>query len=322
MVREVRSFSTETIHATVKTDRPMYSADVRRIALRLYEQLSSFRKVAALLGTSHSTISRWRHETQTRAPGSSGPPPRLKKLQTPPVLNAITLFLAGHPFATVADVQSALAAQLGLTASSELVRLAIRKAGFTRKRARWFSVPRHDPAVLQQFLAARAAFVAQRRLFVSIDETSFGRNTRPAIGYAPRGKRLRLQRESASIRTSSVVAATALGEPVRLQARFGSFATDSFTSFLESLPFPPRTVLLMDNVSFHHSRRVAELCRTRAWDMLFVPPYSPVFNPIEGVFSIVNRHYHRHQNIGAAFAAVTSAQMAGFFRGSFQAVQR
>jgi transposase len=52
------------------------------------------------------------------------------------------------------------------------------------------------------------------------------------------------------------------------------------------------------------------------------PPYSPVFNPIEGVFSIVKRHYHRHRRIEPAFASVTSDQVAGFFRGSFKAQHR
>jgi transposase len=48
--------------------------------------------------------------------------------------------------------------------------------------------------------------------------------------------------------------------------------------------------------------------------LLFTPPYSPWFNPIEGVFSIVKRHYYKHGNINAAFACVEARHTAAFFR--------
>lgn len=40
----------------------------------------------------------------------------------------------------------------------------------------------------------------------------------------------------------------------------------------------------MDNTSFHHSERVAQLCEDLGVKMVFLPPYSPNLNPIEEFF--------------------------------------
>lgn len=47
----------------------------------------------------------------------------------------------------------------------------------------------------------------------------------------------------------------------------------------------PGDVVILDNVAFHKSERVADLVRQRGARMLFLPPYSPDLNPIEMAFS-------------------------------------
>ena len=76
-------------------------------------------------------------------------------------------------------------------------------------------------------------------------------------------------------------------------ARIFKGPTDAalFESFIEQLlqhcgRWPePKSVLVMDNASFHHSDQVKQLC-SNAWiKLLYLPPYSPDFNPIEGLFA-------------------------------------
>lgn len=51
----------------------------------------------------------------------------------------------------------------------------------------------------------------------------------------------------------------------------------------------PKSVLIMDNASFHHSERVAQLCSAAGVKLLYLPPYSPdlhhrgVFRCAEGL---------------------------------------
>ena len=47
----------------------------------------------------------------------------------------------------------------------------------------------------------------------------------------------------------------------------------------------PRDVVILDNVAFHKGSTVEALIRARGAWRLFLPPYSPDFNPIEMAFS-------------------------------------
>lgn len=44
-------------------------------------------------------------------------------------------------------------------------------------------------------------------------------------------------------------------------------------------------MLVMDNASFHHSDRIKQLCSGAGVKLLFLPPNSPDFNPIEEFFA-------------------------------------
>ena len=87
---------------------------------------------------------------------------------------------------------------------------------------------------------------------------------------------------------------------------------DRFMGFLERLQLPHGAVILLDNVCFHHANVVKQLALSRQWTLLYTPPYSPWFNPIEGVFSVVKRAYYKGCSIDEAFAAVTQVHLAAF----------
>jgi transposase len=46
-----------------------------------------------------------------------------------------------------------------------------------------------------------------------------------------------------------------------------------------------KAVIIMDNASFHHGERVAQLCANAGVKLVYLPPYSPDLNPIEEFFS-------------------------------------
>ena len=50
----------------------------------------------------------------------------------------------------------------------------------------------------------------------------------------------------------------------------------------------------MDNVSFHKSKRIKDLIEGSNNKILFIPPYSPDFNPIEEVFSELKSFIKKH----------------------------
>lgn len=80
----------------------------------------------------------------------------------------------------------------------------------------------------------------------------------------------------------------------------GSTDTTSFEDFVEQLlqhcsRWPqPKSVLIMDNASFHHTDRITELCSNAGVKLLYLPPYSPDLNPIEEFFAELKAFVRRN----------------------------
>ena len=289
----------------------MYPLDRRKIAVHVYRQTSSLRKTATLLMTSHSSIWRWLH-TSERLPYSRCSPKAT--LVTAAILAAVN----ADPFATPTTMKHMLSDTFGISVSSELVRTVIRRNGLTRKKARFFGKPVDLEAKVAEFETQRGTYMRENRSFVSVDETSFGRHGAPVFGYAPSGSPLRVARNRPRQTTVSVVAAVASDGSLCRQTRTGSFNAQSFEEFLSCLGATPGTVFLLDNVAFHHSRRVKDLASQRGWILLYVPPYSPWYNPIEGVFSVVKRAFYKSGDVDAAFLHATAHNAIAFYQHAMQ----
>jgi len=93
---------------------------------------------------------------------------------------------------------------------------------------------------------------------------------------------------------SGALAATQLWE--------GTCNTDIFNQWLEDLLCPlldETCVVIMDNATFHKSVKTRELIETKGAVLLFLPPYSPDLNPIEGDFAALKkiREYNHEKSI-------------------------
>lgn len=59
-------------------------------------------------------------------------------------------------------------------------------------------------------------------------------------------------------------------------------------------PFPGRnSVLIMDNAPIHHGGRIADICANAGVILMYLPTYSPDFNPIEKVFATLKTYLKR-----------------------------
>jgi transposase len=165
----------------------MYSNDTRIIALTLYDKLLSLRKVSELLGIHYSTISRWVISRTTYK--SEERKSIHNKLDGDEINNHVKLFIHNNPFCTLLELKNTIKLKFEIIVSSELVRLYLKKHNYTRKKVKYYSKPSNDNEKLEAFLELRNKYIEENRFFVSIDETSFGRNYAPAIGYSQKDKK-------------------------------------------------------------------------------------------------------------------------------------
>jgi transposase len=56
----------------------------------------------------------------------------------------------------------------------------------------------------------------------------------------------------------------------------------------------PKSVLVMDNASFHHSERKEQMCSEAEVKLVFLPPYSPDLNPINEFFAELKAFIRRN----------------------------
>ena len=285
----------------------MYPLDRRRIAIHAYVMFQSLRKVAIIVQTSHTTVARWlRNPDRKKYVRNSTTKASL-------IADTIRLAISNDPFISIQKMKSIVRDLFHFTVSSELLRTVIRKNGFTRKKARFFSKPNSLESLTTQFVAKRNSFISNNYNFVSLDETSFGRHGKNMMGYSRRGSQLRIQRKFDRITTISSLVIASKNQIIHREDSVGSFNTNKFCNFLSSLDLPLNTVILLDNVRFHHSKLAAEIAKRKQFILLFVPPYSPWFNPIEGIFSIVKRDFYKNGDIENAFKSVTQSHCSAFF---------
>ena len=123
---------------------------------------------------------------------------------------------------------------------------------------------------------------------VFIDETWASTNMARRYGRAPRGERLRAAIPHGHWKTTTFVAGLRLEGIIAPLVFDGPINAQVFDAYVEQFLAPTlRTgdIVVMDNLSSHKGPRIRELIEAAGATLLYLPPYSPDFNPIEKMFS-------------------------------------
>ena len=107
-------------------------------------------------------------------------------------------------------------------------------------------------------------------------------------GRAPVGERLVEKVPHGHWKTTTLIAALGLRGIRCSTVVDGAVNGDVFQAFVEQVLVPqlrPGDVVVMDNLSSHKRARTRESIEAAGAAMLFLPPYSPDFNPIEMIFA-------------------------------------
>lgn len=273
----------------------MYDVFLRAKACLEYEKFThSLRRVARKYNVSKSSLSRWLKDRKT-----------LKKKVTKrdhekrlcSIRNCIDKIISNNPFTSLLDIHKTLEKVYGLKRSPSTVFRDLKKLRITRKRT---SVKSYAPERTSNYDYKTLRNALQNPETISIDESCFYVSDCSRYGYAPRG--VKIQRFNNpyrnSKRTLSLLLAISSRGIIGYEIREKAFDSNSFKDFIDNLSVKEGTCIVLDNVRFHKTKQVMASFESKKMIPIFIPPYSPQYNPIELVFSTIKSQvrYRNSQN--------------------------
>lgn len=133
--------------------------------------------------------------------------------------------------------------------------------------------------------------------FIYLDEFGLNTNFRPQYGYWVRGKPLRLDFIAPKSKNYSFLGAIDSKGLIGYRLLKGCMSGCDFFVFLFDLVQSNNfdlntTVFVLDNLRGHKLKAVYPIVEKRL-NLLFLPIYTPIFNNIEYIFSLMKRHLKR-----------------------------
>jgi len=161
-----------------------------------------------------------------------------------------------------------------------------------------------------------------RDMFVFVDE--MGRDRRDSLrkfGYSLRGKPARPRKLSVRGKWVSAIGVLSTSGMLDCHIVEGTVNADRFEEFVERSLLPhlcpfnginPQSVVVMDNCSIHHVERVVELIESTGALVIFLPPYSPDFNPIMEAFAKVKAYLKANEMVVQVTDDITEMVLMAF----------
>jgi transposase len=180
-----------------------------------------------------------------------------------------------------------------------------------------------DEAARAAWRAAVANLDPERLVFV--DESGTHIALTRLYGWAPHDRRARGAVPRNHGHNTTLVAALTPGglqEPWMIEGAMDAATFEWYIAEQLGPTLRPGQVVVLDNLSVHKAARIRQVLAARGCELLFLPPYSPDFTPIEQAFSKLKAILRGlgartrdalEQAVGLAVEAITPADAIAWF---------
>jgi transposase len=159
-----------------------------------------------------------------------------------------------------------------------------------------------------------------------VDESGANLAMTPRRARAARGQRAYGAVPRNHGANTTLVAALGVAGPGPAMTLVGALDRPAFIAYVREFLAPalaPGQIVVLDNLAVHKGAAIRRLIEARGCRLLFLPPYSPDFAPIEHAFSKVKAALRRagartraalEAAVAAALDAITPQDAAAWFR--------
>lgn len=295
----------------------MYSIDFRRLAFIKYQRCRRIRETARTMEVSPSTVHRWMHS------GSWNAVSMKNKRQSSFMLHdsIIKRCVEENQTMTIVALHKRLYDQ-DVRMSLSSLRRRVKSLSYRRKRLSDKVLGFVSAEQVEAYRQRYDELVGPTTLVVSLDECHFSENVLPRYGYSVVGRRCVCRQRKGSWTSKSLVLGIASDGTKYNEVFRGSVTREVFRKFIERLPYPPGTVILLDNCSVH--KKLEDAFFSKSYLPLFLSPYSPQFQPVELAFSKVKGAFRNaypwlrgvDSSIHDCVDQLTTTDIVAFFRHS------
>jgi transposase len=266
------------------------SRDIREKVVKAIKGGMSRRQAAARFDVGPATAVRWAKRVETTgdvAPMKMGGDRRSQRIESHAAF--ILGEIKAKPDTTIMELRDKLRERHGLSLGYGTVWRFLARHKITRKKKTGHASEQEREDVE----ASREAWFEGQldldpRKLVFIDETSISTSMARRFGWAPRGERCRASIPFGHWKTTTFVAGLRVDRIDAPMMIDGALDGEAFRAYVEQFLAPTLSTgdtVVMDNVPLHKVVGVGEAIAARGANVLYLPAYSPDFNPIEKFFS-------------------------------------
>lgn len=161
---------------------------------------------------------------------------------------------------------------------------------------------------------------------VFLDESGVNIDMSRIYGRAMGGRRTVDRVPLGTPKSTTILSSIRLNGETTYTTYSGGTKREQFTDYLKNTLIPTLhegDIVIMDNMRTHHVSEVRTILEDAGMTLLYLPPYSPDFNPIEKTWSKIKAVLRKLKvrdilqspnGIQQAFACVTPSDCLGWFR--------
>ena len=144
----------------------------------------------------------------------------------------------------------------------------------------------------KRYLYEKELLKLNKEDIVYLDESGFDPGLQRPFARSKRGTKVIGEQSGKFRKRISVIAGYCQNKFLAPMTFDGYCDTMAFNAWLELMLLPVLKhgqTIILDNASFHKSKKTKELIKSAGCKILFLPPYSPDFNPIEKAWANIKR---------------------------------
>ena len=249
---------------------------------------ASHREAGERFGVSAASVSRWRDRERQQGdarPKALGGDRKSGRIEAHK--ETILAMVKATPDLAIEELRQRLAEKAWCLARDDPPFLRAARHHAQKKTAHASEQERPDVVKRRQdWVEGQPALDPGRLVF--IDETWASTNMARRYGRCPRGERLRAGIPHGHWKTTTFVAGLTTRGIIAPWVLDGPINREAFETYVEKVLVPelrPGDIVIMDNLSSHKGPRVHQMIEAAGASLLYLPPYSPDFNPIENAFA-------------------------------------